>query len=137
MTAQLLGVSLRASRDTTQVMLGISLRARCDTTLVFLISTCILCEYTNIIYFKTNLMYNYPTQTKVMSFLMREVIHDAALLAALDKLLRFVVIRQCVYVHKTSCCIVVDNNCSLDAASSKHSVELLQRCLSTGGLSPL
>ena len=31
------------------------------------------------------------------SFL-HEVIHDAALLAALDKLPRFVVIRQCVYV---------------------------------------
>ena len=34
MSLQLLGVSLRASRDTTQVMLGVSLRARCDTTLV-------------------------------------------------------------------------------------------------------
>ena len=34
MASQLLGVSLRASRDTTQVMLGVSLRARLDTTLV-------------------------------------------------------------------------------------------------------
>ena len=30
----MLGVSLRARRDTTQVMLGVSLRARLDTTLV-------------------------------------------------------------------------------------------------------
>ena len=53
----------------------------------------------------------------------REVIHDAALLAVLDKLLRFVVIRQCVYVTfyiKHISCIAVDNNCSMDAASSKH-----------------
>ena len=33
-TQVMLGVSLRARRDTTQVMLGVSLRARRDTTLV-------------------------------------------------------------------------------------------------------
>ena len=32
----MLGVSLRARRDTTQVMLGVSLQARLDTTLVYL-----------------------------------------------------------------------------------------------------
>ena len=33
MVSQLLGVSLRTTRDTTKVMLGVSLRARFDTTL--------------------------------------------------------------------------------------------------------
>ena len=33
----MLGMSLRARRDTTQVMFGVSLRARCDTTLVIII----------------------------------------------------------------------------------------------------
>ena len=37
MSSQLLGVSLRARHDTTQVMLGVSLRARSDTTLVLII----------------------------------------------------------------------------------------------------
>ena len=37
MPSQLLGVSLRATRDTTKVMLGVSLRARYDTTLVIII----------------------------------------------------------------------------------------------------
>ena len=36
MASQLLGVSLRARRDTTQVMLGVSLRVRWDTTQVML-----------------------------------------------------------------------------------------------------
>ena len=36
-TQVMLGVSLRARRDTTQVMLGVSLRARWDTTLVIII----------------------------------------------------------------------------------------------------
>ena len=59
--------------------------------------------------------------------LLREVIHDAALLAALDKLLRFVIIRQCVYVtfyvrHHFALLhhIAIDNNCSPNAASSKY-----------------
>ena len=38
MASQLLGVSMRASHNTTQVMLGVSLRARCDTTLVIIIT---------------------------------------------------------------------------------------------------
>ena len=37
MASQLLGVLLRASRDTTQVMLGVSLRARLGTTIVIVI----------------------------------------------------------------------------------------------------
>ena len=37
MASQLLGVALRARRDTTQVMLGVSLRAFWDTTLVIAI----------------------------------------------------------------------------------------------------
>ena len=42
----------------------------------------------------------------------REVLHDAALLAALDKLLRFVVMAVCLLyiLHTTSCCIDVDTD---------------------------
>ena len=36
--------------------------------IIFLKITWIVCEYTNIIYFKTNLIYSYPTQTRVMLF---------------------------------------------------------------------
>ena len=55
--------------------------------------------------------------------LLYEVIHDAALLVALDTLLRFVVIRQCVYVtfyikHRFALSLKI--NCPSDAASSKH-----------------
>ena len=48
MASQLLGVSLRARRDTTQVMLGVSLQARCDTTLVKLIIDKSKCTYRRI-----------------------------------------------------------------------------------------
>ena len=43
MASQLLGVSLRATRDTTKVMLGVSLRARYDTTLVYMYIIVIMC----------------------------------------------------------------------------------------------
>ena len=61
----------------------------------------------------------------------REVIHNAALVAARYKLLPFVVIRQCVYVtfyikHHVTLPLI---NCSPDAA-----LALLQMCLSASGL---
>ena len=51
MASQLLGVSLQARRDTSQLMLEVSLSARSDTTLVMLKKTleysglcgCVLC----------------------------------------------------------------------------------------------
>ena len=68
---------------------------------------------------------NYTSvQHIIHASLLREVIHDAALLAALDKLLRFVVIKQCVYVtfyikHHAALPLIITAP-SPDAASSKH-----------------
>ena len=49
-------------------------------------------------FIKIIIINQFNTYHIIHALLLREVIHDAALLAAQDKLLRFVVIRQCVYV---------------------------------------
>ena len=68
--------------------------------------------------------------------LLREVIHDAALLAALDNMLRFVVIRHCVYVtfdikHRVALSLITTD------PRMRLVQLLLQRCMITGRLATL